>query len=197
MKDPSTKWRAIIIIGFFAASSIYGFGADDDSRTSSVPLTHKLAREATGYRDLNAMASAIGIDYPVLVERALKKERGAVFLLLWMAGNAPLDGAGAEGYTYTMFRTAKSIGDEILSAAARKLDDGSRRAVREAFLFEYGGGDDPEEASIATAKAFPKLWGVLRKNDGEQDGAEQPATAPESKPEGKEKSKPESEGRSQ
>lgn len=56
-----------------------GLGGEAESRTTGVKLRHKLAKEAVDYRDLNAMAAATGIDYPVVVERALDGKRGAIF----------------------------------------------------------------------------------------------------------------------
>ena len=164
-------------------------------RTPGAKLTHKLAQEAVGYSDLNAMAAAVGIDYPVLVERALDGKRGAIFLLLWMAGNAPLDGAGSDEYTDTMFRVAQKIGDKTLSDVAKSLNRASLGPLREAFLFEYGGTDEPKAASDALQKDFPMLCSVIAAGIGEQGAAGQPATRPESKSEGGQNPLPTSEGR--
>jgi hypothetical protein len=150
-------------------------------RTSGVVLTHELAKEAVGDSDLNAMAAGIGIDYPVLLQRAMEGKRGAVFLLLWMAGNAGLDGAGAEGYSYTVVRAAKVIGDKALSEAARALDAAASEAVGDAFLFEYGGSDEPEAAVGKVRKEFPKLWAALSKAKGEADGGGERDVRAESK----------------
>lgn len=151
------------------------------ARTSGVVLTYKLARDAVGDSDLNAMAAGIGIDYPVLLQCAMEGKRGAVFLLLWMAANAGLDGAGAEGYSYTMVRAAKIIGDKDLCEAARALDAVASAAVRDAFLFEYGGTDEPDAALREVRKNFPRLWAALLKTKGEADGVGKPAGCPESK----------------
>lgn len=162
-----------------------GVGGEAESRTTGVKLRYKLAQEAVDYSDLNAMAAATGIDYPVLVERALDGKRGAMFLLLWMAGNASLDGAGAEGYSYTMVRVAREIGDKAMGEAARRLDRESLLPVRDAFLFEYGGDGGEEEAVEAVRRDFPTLWSVLAKATGEQGGADQTGAAPEFEGDGK------------
>ena len=164
-----------------------GLGGEAEARTTGVKLRHKLAKEAVDYRDLNAMAAATGIDYPVVVELALDGKRGAIFLLLWMAGNASLDGAGAEGYSYTMVRVAREIGDKAIGEAARRLDRASLLPVRDAFLFEYGGDGGEEAAAEGGRRDFPTLWSVLEKAAGEQGGADQTGAAPESEGDGKAK----------
>ncbi len=105
------------------------------------------------------------------------------FLLLWMAGNASLDGAGAEGYSDTMVRVAREIGDKAIGEAARRLDRASLLPVRDAFLFEHGGDGGGE----AVRRDFPTLWYVLAKAAGEQGGADQRGAAPESEGDGKAK----------
>lgn len=106
------------------------------------------------------------------------------FLLLWMAGNASLDGAGAEGYSDTMVRVAREIGDKAIGEAARRLDRASLLPVRDAFLFEYGGDGGAEAAVEAVRRDFPTLWSVLAKATGEQGGADQRGVAPESEGDG-------------
>ncbi len=137
-------------------------------RSSEVKLTHEISKEAVNYKDLNGMASDIGIDFPVLLEQALKgnekQKRSSVFLLLWMAENAPLDGAGAEGYTNTLIRVAKLIGDDFINEAAKLLNKPSKTAVRDAFLFEYGGDDNPQKTAPLIIKEFPRLWVTLSKS---------------------------------
>ena len=166
-----------------------GFGDEAESRTTGVKLRHKLAQEAVGYGDLNAMAAATGIDYPVLVERALDGKRSAMFLLLWMAGNASLDGAGAEGYSDTMVRVAREIGDKAIGEGARRLDQATLLPVRDAFLFEYGGDGGEEAAAEAVRRDFPTLWSVLADVTGEKAGVDPSGAAPESEGDGKPKRK--------
>ena len=120
-----------------------------------------LMKESSLFRDLNAMATNAGINYPVLLERALRKEKDAVVKLLWIAGNADLDGAGSEGYSYTMVRAARLIGDEVVSEAAKLLDDDSRKALRMSFLFEFGEDNDADRAVADIKKDFPLLWVVI------------------------------------
>ncbi len=179
----SAQSRPAVMIGAVGCFFFSGISPAEEknSRTSDVPLTHTIAQESVGYSDLNAMAGRVGIDYPVLLQRALDRQRGAVFLLLWMAANAPLDGAGSEGYTCTMVRAAKIIEDQFLSEAAQALDVAALGAVRDAFLFEYGGTEEPVSALREVQKDFPKLWAALTRTKGEQDGGGQPVDRPESK----------------
>jgi hypothetical protein len=187
MKLAVTQGRLMAGVGSLLLLVANGLGGEAESRTTGVNLRHKIAQEAVDYSDLNAMAAAMGIDYPVLVERALDGKRGAMFLLLWMAGNASLDGAGAEGYSDTMVRVAREIGDKAIGEAARRLDRESLLPVRDAFLFEYGGDDGEEAAAEAVRRDFPTLWYVLAKAAGEQGGADQRGAAPESEGDGKAK----------
>jgi len=118
----------------------------------------ELVKEALGLRDLNAVASTAGVDYPTLLECALRKEKDAVAKLLWMAGNAKLDTASAEGYSWSMVKAARLIGDKEMSEAAMPLDDASREALSRAFLFEYGIDSDPQAAVADMKREFPLLW---------------------------------------
>lgn len=120
-----------------------------------------LIKESSLSRDLNVMAKKAGIDYPVLLEAALRKEKDAVVKLLWMAGNTDLDGASSEGYSYSMVQAARLIGDKDVSEAAKLLDDDSRKDLRMPFLFEYGLDSDPEAAVADIKKEFPLLWLII------------------------------------
>ncbi len=121
----------------------------------------ELLEEVSLYCDLNAMAANAGIDYPALLERALRKDKDAVVKLLWMAGDPNLDGAGSEGYSYTMVRAARLIGDQDVSEAAKSLSDASRSALRTRFLFEFGEGNDAGRAVEDMQKDFPLLWALI------------------------------------
>jgi post-segregation antitoxin (ccd killing protein) len=127
----------------------------------------ELVKETLGLRDLNAVASTAGVDYPALLERALRKEKDAVAKLLWMAGNAKLDTASAEGYSWSMVKAARLIGDKQISEAVMPLDDASREALRSAFLFEYGIDSDPETTVADIKRDFPVLWALIGISDNE------------------------------
>jgi hypothetical protein len=152
---------------FIMTSAVTLFAEENETRAPHLKLTHKIAQEAAGLGDLNAMSSAVGIDFPVLVDRALDRKEGAVFLLLWLAANAPLDGAGSEGYSYTMVRAARKIGDKTISEAVRKLDRPSLAPLLDCFLFEYGGTDEPKAAMKAFRKEFPVSCGLIEQTIGE------------------------------
>ena len=127
----------------------------------------ELVKEVVSFRDLNSMVSNAGVDYPALLERALRKEKDAVAKLLWMAGNAKLDAASSEGYSWSMVKAARLIGDKQISEAAMPLDDASREALSRAFLFEYGIDSDPETAVADMKRDFPVLWALIGISDDE------------------------------
>ncbi|MFN5580689.1 MAG: hypothetical protein ACK49X_13865 [Akkermansiaceae bacterium] len=127
----------------------------------------ELMEDASHSSDLNAMAAKAGIDYPALLERAFRKEKDAVAKLLWMAGNANLDGAGSEGYSYSMVRAAQLIGDQDVSDAAKPLDNASRYALCMKFLYEYGLDSDSEAAVTNMQKDFPLLWALIGESKDE------------------------------
>jgi len=166
MKNRKGKFLKSAALLLLISASI--ISADEIESLMRTPkLTHKIAQETAGLGDLNAMVSAVGIDFPVLVERALDRKEGSVFLLLWLAANAPLDGAGSEGYTHTLVRAAREIGDKAVAAAAGKLDSRSLAPLRDSFLFEYGGTDEPKAAIEAFREEFPALCGVIAEAIGE------------------------------
>jgi hypothetical protein len=166
MKQLNGKFLKSATLLLLISASI--LSADEiESRTHHPKLTHKIAQETAGLGDLNAMASAVGIDFPVLVERALDRKEGSVFLLLWLAANAPLDGAGSEGYAHTLVRATREIGDKAVAEAAGKLDRTSLAPLRDSFLFEYGGTDEPKGAIEAFREESPELCGVIAEAIGE------------------------------
>ena len=169
---------------------------DMDYRTAKIELTHQMAKDSVGYDDLCATMSGIGIDFPVLLQRALDGHDGAVRLLIWAGENAGLDGAASEGYSYTMVRAARKIGDDKMATAAKELKIASFRNTQMYFHFEFGFDDDEVAATAEINRLFPKFWRQITKRV-EQGGADQPATAPESKPDGSENPIPESEVRPQ
>ena len=57
--------------------------------------------------------SNVGIDYPVMLQRALDGDKVAIRLLIWAGGNVRLDGAATEGYSYSMVLAAKEIGERM------------------------------------------------------------------------------------
>lgn len=121
----------------------------------------ELMKDASLLRDLNAMASKARVDYPALLERAMKNEKDAVSKLLWLAGNANLDGASSEGYSWSMVKAARLIGDKDVSEAAMSLDDASRKALGKAFLFEYGIDSNSQAAVADIQRDFPLLWSLI------------------------------------
>ena len=166
MKNRNGKFLKPAALLLLISASI--LSADEiESRTQSPKITHKIAQETAGLGDLNAMTSAVGIDFPVLIDRALDRKEGSVFLLLWLAANAPLDGAGSEGYTHTLVRVAREIGDKAVAEATGKLDKTSLAPLRDSFLFEYGGTDEPKAAIEAFREEFPALCGVIKEAIGE------------------------------
>jgi hypothetical protein len=121
----------------------------------------ELVKEVASFRDLNSMVSNAGVDYPALLERALRKEKDAVAKLLWLAGNANLDSSASEGYSWSMVRAARLIGDKDVSEAAIPLDDASRKALSRSFLFEYGIDQDPQTAVTVMQREFPLLSALI------------------------------------
>ncbi|MDA7881501.1 hypothetical protein N9A94_04280 [Akkermansiaceae bacterium] len=187
-----------IALGFaILLSQIPSASAEDkEYRTAAVKLTHQLSKDSAEYGDLCGTMAAIGIDYPVLLQGALDGKPAAIRLLIWAGENAGLDGAASEGYSYTMVKVAKKIGDAKLASAVEALDLQSFTNTQMFFRFEFGFFDGNEAAATKELqKSFPKFWQQITKRV-EQAGAHRPATAEDSKSEGKEKPQLESEGRS-
>ena len=132
-------------------------------RTSRIELTHQMAKDATANRDLLATMSGMGIDFPVLLQRALGGEERAVRLLIWTGEHAGLDGAASEGYSYTLVKVAKKIGDEKMAAAAKQLKMTSFKNTQMFIEFEFGIDDNPEAVTKAINKLFPKFWRQITK----------------------------------
>ena len=170
---------------------------NQEYRTATVKLTHQLAIDSAAYDDLCGQMADIGIDYPVLLQRALDGKDAAIRLLVWAGENAHLDGAASEGYSYTMVKAARRIGDAKLASAAEVLGAQSFSTIQMYFRFEFGFFDgDEATATKEIRKLFPKFWHQITKRV-EQGDARRPATAPAANSEGNEKPKRESEGRSQ
>lgn len=189
---------SLIALGFAIGlcASLSAGAEDENYRTAGIKLSHQIAKDSVSYDDLCATMASIGIDFPVLLQRALDGEGAATRLLIWAGENAGLDGAASEGYSYTMVKVAKKIGDDKLAAAIEGLKIPSLAKTRMFFEFEFRSDDDEVIATKEINELFPKSWRLITKRV-EPIGADQSAAAANPKTEDNEKPKPESDGRSQ
>ncbi|MEM6912215.1 MAG: hypothetical protein AAF555_11635 [Verrucomicrobiota bacterium] len=168
-------------------------------RTASVKLTSEIAKGSIRGETAIQMAAA-GIDFPVLLQRAIEGDRAAVKLLFWSSANIGLDGGAADGFGSYLLDVAEKIGDAKLSQILSSIKDPETLETIRFFLLDESGFSIPEEGSsekaiTAVSELLPKTW-VHLNSIGEQDVAPQSATRTESKSEGDDKLQPESEERS-
>ena len=147
----------------------------EDYRTAKVKLTHKMAIESVRYSDLCATMSDVGIDFPVLLQRSLDGENSAIKLLIWTGENVNLDGAASEGYSFTLVRAAKKIGDNKMAMAAKSLKMTSFKNTQMFFQFEFGLDNDKAAAIVEIKKVFPPVLATNNKTGDQRPGHKQPA----------------------
>lgn len=133
---------------------------DTANRTADIKLTHQIAKDSVG-GDVCTTMAGIGIDFPVLLQRALDGEDKAVCLLIWAGEHAGLDGAASEGYSFAMVEAAKKIGDVRMAAAVKALKMETFANTKMYFQFEFGSGNDEAAAIAEIKKLFPTFWHLI------------------------------------
>lgn len=150
----------LIAIGFCPWLS--ASAEDTVNRTADIKVTHQIAKDSVGGNVCTTMAG-MGIDFPILLQRALDGEDRAIRLLIWAGEHAGLDGAASEGYSYAMIEAAKKIGDVRLAAAVKVLKMESFENTKMFFQFEFGSGNDEAAATAEIKKLFPTFWHLITK----------------------------------
>lgn len=132
-------------------------------RTTSVPLSHPFAkRVASDHHDTCRAMASFGIDYPVLVQRALDGQPGAIRLMLSLPWIARIDGAVAESYAATRYKIVVKVGDDKLVAALMPCKQGiNYSGIRSSLLGFPNPGADVDSAEKELKKLLPKFWQLL------------------------------------
>jgi hypothetical protein len=169
MKMPTSHAIALFVSLMSAHVST---GDEDRVQLPEVSLTHQLSKEAAK-NPVCGTTRSLGIEYPAVLDAALtekerRKKLAAIGLLLWIGEHASLDTEASEGYSYLLLKAAEIIGDEDLTAAARKHGPRSFPNTRMYMEFEYGSGDDPKRAAADFKKHFPKFAKFVASNQGER-----------------------------
>ena len=131
-----------------------GLGADAEKEQ---PCWH-------GYRDTIAVAATVGVDYPRLVDRCVRREREAMHTLFWLTEAAGFDAASAEGHSDVLSVLLRRLGDEFFAECLAREEAPVRQRVREQLLYEQGYGED-EHVTLEYIKylypaTFPKDFTV-------------------------------------
>lgn len=154
------KWSPILASLLFAMSVM----GEPPTRPSGVELTDSDARDAAQAGNEIAMCmTQMGVDYPVLLQKARAGEIRALRLFIGLGHYAPLDGAASEGYTYDLYRVATKVGDQKFSLALAELHREVIRSCYRSLCFEVT-QDDPEsrKAADAVAATLPKTIEAMR-----------------------------------
>lgn len=134
------------------------------TRPSGVELSDSDARDAAqAGNEVAKCMTQVGVDYPVLLQKARAGEIRAVRLFIWLGHCAPLDGAAAEGYTYDLYRVATKVGDQRFSLALAELHREALRSCYRNLCFEVT-QENPEtrKAADAVAARLPKTIEAMR-----------------------------------
>lgn len=121
----------------------------------------RLVDEVAGNGDLCATASAIGIDYPKLVARAVAGENRAIGLILWFGEHGGTDAAASEGYSLSLFKLLKKLGDGKVAEAAKSHGPRNYAKIMAFLAFEFGGEPSNDVVRQELAREFPQLWKVM------------------------------------
>lgn len=132
------------------------------------PLAENLVDEVAGNGDLCATATGIGIDYPKLVARALAGEERAIGLILWFGEHGGTDAAASEGYSYSLLKLLKKLGDRKAAEAAQLHGPRSYSQIMAFLAFEFGGEASDKVVRQEVAREFPLLWKVMEPSVSEK-----------------------------
>lgn len=127
-----------------------------------------LVAEVAGNGDLCATATGIGIDYPKLVARALAGEERAIGLILWFGEHGGTDAAASEGYSYSLLKLLKKLGDRKAAEAAQLHGPRSYSQIMAFLVFEFGGEASDDVVRQEVAREFPQLWKVMQPSASEK-----------------------------
>lgn len=165
MKTTSTYILSLIVGTLIFIGGDLAHAEQKGMRTAEVKLTHAFAkRVAEDHHDTCKAMAEFGIDYPVLVQRALDGEPRAIRLMLSLARMARFDGAVAESYSATRYKVAMLVGDDKLIEAYRFFSPSIEFSfIRESFLGWPNPESEPEKAEAEVKKRLPKFWNFLTK----------------------------------
>lgn len=142
------------LIAFLSSSLL----AASPTRPSDVELSDTDARDAAqDGHEVTMCMTRLGVDYPVLLQKARSGEASALCLIVWLGHYALLDGAAAEGYCYDLYRLAKKVGDQKFALAMGGNNRDVLNTCYRNLCFEVS-QDDPgtRKAADALALTLPK-----------------------------------------
>ena len=152
-------------MNYLAGASVLVFAACGDfllaETAAPAPAARSLVDGVAGNGDLCATAAAIGIDYPKLVARALAGEERAIGLILWFGEHGGTDAAASEGYSFSLLKLLKKLGDRKVSEAAQSHGPRSYSKIMAHLAFEFGGEASDGVALREVEREFPMLWKVM------------------------------------
>lgn len=174
----SNKMRVFKQLLGSAVSGVLGFsvitlasGDQVGMRTADVKLTHEFAkRVALDHHDTCRRMANSGIDYPVLIQRALDGDLNAIRLFLFRHEVFRVDGAVAASYSQTRFKLAMLVGDEKLTSALQTTAKHDYPLLRRSFLgWPNPQAEDPAKAEAEMRTKLPKFWALLSRKAGEKE----------------------------
>ena len=117
-----------------------------------------------GFRDTIAVAANVGVEYPRLVDRCVRRERKAMHTLFWLTEAAGFDAASSEGHSEVLGMLLRRLGDDFFAECLAREEAPIRQRVREELLYDQGYGDD-EHVTLGYIKylypaTFPKEFTV-------------------------------------
>ena len=138
--------------------------AEAPRRPSQVRLTDSVALDVSkASPEIVSWMTEIGVDYPLLLQKARSADSRSLRLYLWLGGNTALDGAASEGYGNDLYQIATKVGDEVFSQALHNQPREVVEACYRYLCFETSEADATTlKAATAVSLILPKTLEVIK-----------------------------------